>query len=55
MCAFSSNGFLIRYLIKLQAVEAAPLMERAFAADRADLSIVGDWEDAQVDLGLKRA
>jgi hypothetical protein len=47
------NGFLISYLVTLGAVEAAPLMERAFAADRVDLSIRGDWEDVQVDLGLK--
>ena len=46
-------GFLISYLVGLRAVEAAPLMERAFAADRVDLSILGDWEDAQVRLGLK--
>jgi Protein of unknown function (DUF1186) len=47
------NGLLISYLVDLRAVEAAPLMERAFAADRVDLSILGDWEDAQVSLGLK--
>jgi len=47
------NGFLINYLVNLRAVEAAPLVERAFAADRVDLSILGDWEDAQVELGLK--
>jgi hypothetical protein len=47
------NGFLIHYLVELRAVEEAPLMERAFAADRVDLSILGDWEDAQVGLGLK--
>ena len=47
------NGFLISYLVNLKAVEAAPVMERAFAADHVDLSILGDWEDAQVRLGLK--
>jgi hypothetical protein len=47
------NGFLISYLINLGAVGIAPLMERAFAADSVDLSIVGDWEDVQVELGLK--
>jgi hypothetical protein len=49
------NGFLITYLLDLRAVEAAPLMERAFAADRVDISIQGDWEDVQVELGLKAA
>jgi hypothetical protein len=49
----SLNGLLITYLLDLRAVEAAPLMERAFAADRVDISIRGDWEDVQVELGLK--
>ncbi len=47
------NGFLISYLIDLGAVGMAPLIERAFAADSVDLSIRGDWEDVQVELGLK--
>ena len=47
------NGFLIGYLIDLHAVEAAPLMQRVFAARRVDKSIVGDWEDVQVELGLE--
>lgn len=51
----SLNGFLVGYLIDLQAVEAAPLMERAFAGGHVDVLVVGDWEDVQVDLGLKAA
>ncbi len=47
------NGFLIWGLMDLRAVEAAPLMEQAFAAGAVDEMIVGDWEDVQVDLGLK--
>jgi len=46
------NAFFIGNLIDLKAVEAAPLMEKAFAANRIDLSIPGDWEDVQVQLGL---
>jgi len=46
------NGFLIADLLDLRAVESASLMEEAFAADRIDPSITGDWEDAQVELGL---
>ena len=46
------NGFLISGLVDLRAVEAAPLMEQAFAEDRVDLLMRGDWEDVQVDLGL---
>jgi len=49
------NGMLISDLEDLKAVEAAPVMERAFAAGCVDESIMGDWEDVQVDLGLKEA
>lgn len=47
------NGFLILSLVELQAKEAAPLMERVFAAKRVDPIVVGQWEDVQVELGLK--
>ncbi len=47
------NGFLISYLVDLQAVETAPLMQRAYAAGRVDEIVMGDWEDVQVALGLK--
>lgn len=46
------NAFLIDNLIELGAVEAAPVMEAAFAAGRVTLWVNGDWEDVQVDLGL---
>jgi hypothetical protein len=46
------NSYLISSLINLRAVEAAPLMEEAFAANHVDISIVGDWEDVQIELGL---
>jgi hypothetical protein len=51
----SLNAFLISYLVNLQAVEAAPLMERVFAGGNVDIMVRGDWEDVQVDLGLKAA
>ena len=47
------NAFLILALVKLGAKEAAPLMEQAFAADRVEYIVMGDWEDVQVRLGLK--
>jgi hypothetical protein len=47
------NGFVIASLIGLKAIEAAPVMERAFAAKKVDLMIAGNWHDVQVDLGLK--
>ena len=46
------NGNIISTLAELKAVEAADEMEQAFAADTVDLSIGGDWEDAQIELGL---
>ena len=49
------NAFLIAYLMDLDAVEAAPLIERAFEAGRVDVMVVGDWGDVQVDLGLEEA
>jgi hypothetical protein len=49
------NGFLISCLVDLRAVGAAPLIERAFEAEAVDLSIQGDWEDVQVELGLLEA
>ncbi len=46
------NGCLISDLIDLKAVEAAPLMARAFEARQVDVSVAGDWEDVQVEMGL---
>jgi len=46
------NAFIISDLIDLKAVESAPVMEQAFAADHVDWSIAGDWEDVQIALGL---
>lgn len=46
------NGFLISGLLDLNATEAAPVMEQAFAADVVDLSVQGDWEEVQIELGL---
>lgn len=46
------NGVLIAELLDLNAVEAAPAMEAAFAGGNVDDTIAGDWEDVQVELGL---
>jgi len=48
------NGALIADLLELKAVDAAPVMERAFAANCVDESVAGDWEDVQIELGLKK-
>src|SRR5439155_12012949 len=49
------NASLILGLATLKAVEAAPLIERAFAANAVDIYLMGDWEDVQVELGLLSA
>ena len=46
------NAFLIGDLVQLKAIEALPLIERAFAADRVDKSII-DMDYVLVELGLK--
>lgn len=46
------NAELVLALCALQATDAAPLMEAAFAAGRVDVEIAGTWDDAQVDLGM---
>ena len=49
----SLNACLIAPLLDLKAMEALPDIERAFASGRVDESVNGDWEDAQIELGLK--
>lgn len=49
----SLNGTLVGFLLDLNAVEAATVIERAFAADQVDEIVAGDWEDVQVAFGLK--
>ncbi len=46
------NGFIISSLVQLKAVEAAPLMQQAFESNNVDLIVLGDWDDARVELGL---
>lgn len=46
------NASLVSSLVDLRAVEAAPVIEEAFLAGAVDESLVGDWEDVQVELGL---
>ncbi|GAB4155404.1 MAG: hypothetical protein Fur0046_35330 [Cyanobacteria bacterium J069] len=54
---FSKNGrdfnaVLITSLLRLEAEESAPIIERAFAAKWVDESICGSWIDVQRDMGL---
>jgi hypothetical protein len=47
------NAFVIGALAELQVMEAVPLMEQAFAAGKVDEMMHGDWNEIQVQLGLK--
>lgn len=47
------NGFLVAALCDLKAIEKAPEIEQAFAQKRVDLRVSGDWNEVQVELGLK--
>ena len=49
------NGFVISALWDLRAMESLSVIERAFASGRVDESVNGDFEDLQVDWGLKTA
>jgi hypothetical protein len=46
------NTVLVGGLVELEAIEAAPVMEQAFAAEKVDVWFHGDWEDVQIELGL---
>jgi len=47
------NGSLVSLLLDMRGVEAAPVIEHAFAAGQVDETVSGDWEDVQIQLGLK--
>ena len=49
----SLNSFLVSYLMDLKATEAAVVIERAFAADRVDSWIVGNWDKVRTQLGVE--
>lgn len=47
------NAFLVGELIDLKALEAAPIIEKAFAAECVPTFLVGDWNEVQIALGMK--
>jgi len=46
------NGGIVGDLLDLHAVEAAEIIERAFAANVIDPTIVGDWGEVRRELGV---
>jgi hypothetical protein len=47
------NGFLMGDLLDLKAAEAMPVIRRAFEAEAVDITIAGDLEDAEIELGFR--
>lgn len=47
------NAFLIDYMVTLNAVESAELMERAFAEHTVDIGVMGDWGKVKRRLGVE--
>jgi hypothetical protein len=46
------NGDVVGDLIDLDALDAAPVIEQAFAGGYVDTSVSGDWPTVQYDMGL---
>ena len=46
------NAFLISSLTDLKAVESNALIKRAFDANAVELSMMGDYEEYQIEVGL---
>jgi hypothetical protein len=46
-------GFAVSALIDLQAVEAIDVIRDAFNRNAVDISVVGDVEDVEIELGLR--
>ena len=47
------NGFLILGLVDLGALEAIDLIRRAYTMECVDLSVLGDVEDAEIEMGIR--
>ena len=46
------NGFLVYYLVELQATESSAVIEQAFQDNAVSEDVIGYWADVQVELGL---
>jgi hypothetical protein len=51
--AYEINGFVVRFLVDLNATGAAEVIERAFAANVIDESIADCWTVVRDDLGVE--
>jgi hypothetical protein len=48
------NSFIIYALSRLKAVESAPLVKAAYDADRVDLAVMGDYQDFEIAIGIRK-
>jgi len=48
------NGFLISYLVDLKAVESLPIIREAFEEECVDYTVMGDLEEVEIELGLRK-
>lgn len=47
------NGFLVLYLTELNGTESIDVIRQAYESECVDLSVLGDFEDVEIGLGLK--
>ena len=47
------NAFLVSYLVDLKAAETIDIIAKAFEKDVVDLSVMGDFEEVEIALGLR--
>ena len=50
----TANGFIIDALLHPEGAESIDAMRAAFDADSVDISIAGDKEDVEIELGLRK-
>ena len=51
----TGKGMVVANLLDLKAIEAIDAIRRAFRRDAVDISIAGDIEDVEIELGLRSA
>ena len=49
----SLNGFLISFLVNLEAVVSIDVIRKAFQNESVDHGIIGDFEDIEIAMGLR--
>src|SRR5206468_7849270 len=47
------NAFIISSLVDLKAVEALPVIHAVYGAGAVDFAVLGDAEDAEIELGVR--